>query len=148
MGANITLNLLLIAAVAFALLVWAFAVLMWDFLEERTRGWLRVLLVGVLAPSFALAAALATALITSAVIRNRRAPRQGAPCCSRAPRPTAGWLRSLPRVLARSFALPQIPVALVCMKRNDFKRSPQVTRTSRWSERYLCPGAALAYLAS
>ena len=68
MGANITLNLLLIAAVAFALLVWAFAVLVWDFLEERTHGWLRVLLVGVLAPSFALAAALATVLITSAVI--------------------------------------------------------------------------------
>jgi hypothetical protein len=69
-GANTTLSLLLIAAVvfAFALLVWAFAVLVWDFLEERTRGWLRVSLVGVLAPSFALAAALATALITSAVI--------------------------------------------------------------------------------
>jgi hypothetical protein len=69
-GANITLNLLLIAAVvfAFALLLWAFAVLVWDFLEERTRGWLRVLLVVVLAPSFALAAALATVLITSAVI--------------------------------------------------------------------------------
>jgi hypothetical protein len=64
------LNLLLIAAVvfAFALLLWTFAVLVWDFLEERTRGWLRVLLVGLLAPSFALAAALATLLITSAVI--------------------------------------------------------------------------------
>lgn len=70
MGANITLNLLLIVAVvfAFALLLWAFAVLVWDFLEARTRGWLRVLLVVVLAPSFALAVGLATVLITSAVI--------------------------------------------------------------------------------
>ena len=47
---------------AFALLLWSFAVLVWDFLEERTRGWLRVLLVVVLAPSCTLAAALATAI--------------------------------------------------------------------------------------
>jgi hypothetical protein len=53
---------------AFALLLWAFAVLLWDFFEERTREWLRVLLVFVLAPSCALAVALATAMITSAVI--------------------------------------------------------------------------------
>ena len=65
-----TLNLLVIAAMlfAFVLLLWAFAVLVWDFLEERTRGWLRMLLVVVLAPLCALAAALATALITSAVL--------------------------------------------------------------------------------
>ena len=31
--------------VAFALLVWAFAVFVWDLLEERMRGWLRVVLV-------------------------------------------------------------------------------------------------------
>jgi hypothetical protein len=71
-GANITLNLLLIAAVAFALLVWAFAVLVWDFLEERTRGWLRVLLVGVLAPSFALAAALITSAVITALEPHER----------------------------------------------------------------------------
>ncbi len=53
---------------AFALLLWSFAVLVWDFLEERTRGWLRVLLVVVLAPSCTLAAALATAIITSALL--------------------------------------------------------------------------------
>ena len=40
------MNVLVIAAMlfAFVLLLWAFAVLVWDFLEERTRGWLRVLL--------------------------------------------------------------------------------------------------------
>src|SRR5215213_1582651 len=61
-----TLNVLVIAAMlfAFVLLLWAFAVLVWDFLKERTRGWLRMLLVVVLAPL----CALATALITSAVI--------------------------------------------------------------------------------
>jgi hypothetical protein len=53
---------------ALALLLWAFAVLLWDFLEDRTRGWLRVLLVVVLAPSCALAAALATVMITSALL--------------------------------------------------------------------------------
>ncbi len=38
MGKNNTLNLLLIAALlfAFVLLLWAFAVLVGDFLEERT----------------------------------------------------------------------------------------------------------------
>jgi hypothetical protein len=53
---------------AFALLLWAFAVLLWDFLEDRTPRWLRVLLVVVLAPSCALAAALATVMITSALL--------------------------------------------------------------------------------
>ncbi len=53
---------------AFALLVGSFAVLVWDFLEERTRGWLCVLVVVVLAPSCALAAALATVAITSALL--------------------------------------------------------------------------------
>jgi hypothetical protein len=69
-GKNNTLNLLLIAALlfAFVLLLWAFAVLVGDFLEERTRGWLRVLLVVVLTPSCALAATLATAMITWALL--------------------------------------------------------------------------------
>jgi hypothetical protein len=64
--ANNALNLLLMAAAvfAFALLLWAFAVFAWDFLEGRTRGWLRVLLVAVFAPSCALAAALATVLLS------------------------------------------------------------------------------------
>ena len=53
---------------AFALLVGSFAVLVWDFLEERTSGWLRVLLVVVLTPSRALAAALSTAMITWALL--------------------------------------------------------------------------------
>jgi cation transport ATPase len=44
--------------VAFTLLLWAFAVSLWDFLKERTRGWLRVMLVVVLAASCALAAAV------------------------------------------------------------------------------------------
>jgi hypothetical protein len=60
---------------AFALLLWSFAVLVWDFLEERTRGWLRVLLVVVLAPSCTLAAALATAIITSALLAALEPPR-------------------------------------------------------------------------
>ena len=70
MEKNNALSLLLIATLLFAfiLLLWAFAVLVWDFLEERTRGWLRVLLMVVLTPSCALAAALATAMITWALL--------------------------------------------------------------------------------
>ena len=33
------------------MVLWAFAVLLWDLLEERTRGWLRVVLVVVLDPA-------------------------------------------------------------------------------------------------
>ena len=47
--------------VALALLLWAFAVFVWDLLQERTQGWLRVVLVVVLAPSCALAAAVVSA---------------------------------------------------------------------------------------
>jgi hypothetical protein len=45
-GNNNTSSLLVTAAMlfSFVLFLWAFAVLVWDFLEERTRGWLRVLL--------------------------------------------------------------------------------------------------------
>ena len=70
MGKNNILSLLVIAVLlfAFVLLLWAFAVLVWDFLEERARGWLRVLLMVVLTPSCALAAALATVVITSALL--------------------------------------------------------------------------------
>jgi hypothetical protein len=38
-----------------AVLLWAFAVLLPDLLKERMRGWLRVMLVVVLAPACALA---------------------------------------------------------------------------------------------
>jgi hypothetical protein len=54
--------------VAFALLVWAFAVFVWDLLEERARGWLRVVLVVVLAPSCALAAAVVSAVAALALV--------------------------------------------------------------------------------
>ena len=47
--------------VALALLLWAFAVFVWDLLQERTQGWLRVVLVVVLAPACALAAAVVSA---------------------------------------------------------------------------------------
>ena len=48
--------------IVFALLLWAFAVVLWDPLKERTRGWLRVMLMVMLAPACAL-----TTLIVSAV---------------------------------------------------------------------------------
>ncbi len=48
--------------VAFAVLLWAFTVLLWSLLKERTRGWLRVMLMVVLAPTCAL-----TTLVVSAV---------------------------------------------------------------------------------
>jgi len=48
--------------VAFALLLWAFAVLVWDLLEGRTRRWLRVVLVAMLTPACALAAAVISAV--------------------------------------------------------------------------------------
>jgi hypothetical protein len=48
--------------IVFALLLWAFAVFLWDPLKERTRGWLRVMLMVVLAPACAL-----TTLVVSAV---------------------------------------------------------------------------------
>jgi hypothetical protein len=54
--------------VALALLLWAFAVFVWDLLKERTRGWLRVVLVVVLAPSCALAAAVVSAGATLALV--------------------------------------------------------------------------------
>ena len=41
---------------AFALILGAFAVLLWDLLQERMRGWLRVMVVVVLAPACALGA--------------------------------------------------------------------------------------------
>jgi hypothetical protein len=41
---------------AFALILGAFALLLWDFLQERMRGWLRVMVVVVLAPACALGA--------------------------------------------------------------------------------------------
>ena len=54
--------------VALALLLWAFAVLLSDLLEERTRGWLRVLLVVVLAPACALGAAAVSAVAATALV--------------------------------------------------------------------------------
>lgn len=48
--------------VAFALLIWAFAVLLSNLIEERARGWLRVMLVTVLAPTCALAAVAVSAV--------------------------------------------------------------------------------------
>jgi hypothetical protein len=55
--------------VALALLLWAFAVLLWDLLKERRRGeWLRVVLVVVLAPLCALAAAAVSAGATLALV--------------------------------------------------------------------------------
>ena len=47
--------------VAVALILGAFAVLVWDLLQGRMRGWLRVLVVVVLAPVCALAATLISA---------------------------------------------------------------------------------------
>jgi hypothetical protein len=47
---------------AFALLLWAFAVFVWDLLEGRGPGWLRVALVVLLAPSCALGAAVISAV--------------------------------------------------------------------------------------
>jgi hypothetical protein len=47
--------------VAFALILGAFAVLLWDLLQGRMRGWLRVLAVAVLAPACALAATVISA---------------------------------------------------------------------------------------
>jgi hypothetical protein len=48
--------------VAFALLLWAFAVLLWDLLEGRMHGWLRVVLVAMLTPACALGAAVISAV--------------------------------------------------------------------------------------
>lgn len=45
-----------------AVLLWAFAVLLSDLLKERTRGWLRVMLVIVLAPACALTTAVVSAM--------------------------------------------------------------------------------------
>jgi hypothetical protein len=45
----------------------AFAVLLSDFLEERTRGWLRVMLVAVLAPTCALGAVVVSAMAAMAL---------------------------------------------------------------------------------
>ncbi len=53
--------------VAFAVLLWAFAVLLWDLLEERTRGWLHVMLVAVLAPTCALGAVVISAMAAMAL---------------------------------------------------------------------------------
>ena len=41
---------------AFALILGAFAVLLWDLLQGRMRGWLRMVTVAVLTPACALAA--------------------------------------------------------------------------------------------
>ena len=46
---------------AFALILGAFAVLLWDLLQERMRGWLRVMVVVVLAPACALGATVISA---------------------------------------------------------------------------------------
>jgi tRNA A-37 threonylcarbamoyl transferase component Bud32 len=54
--------------VAFALLLWAFGVLLWDLLEGRTRRWLRVVLVALLAPACALAAAVVSAVAALALV--------------------------------------------------------------------------------
>ena len=54
--------------VALALILWAFAVFVWDLLKERTEGWLRVVLVVVLAPSCALAAAVVSAGVALALV--------------------------------------------------------------------------------
>lgn len=54
---------------AFALLLWAFAVLLSDVLEERTpRRWLRVALVAMLAPVCALTAAVVSAVAGLALV--------------------------------------------------------------------------------
>ena len=91
MGKNNILSLLIIAALSFAfvLLLWAFAVLVWDFLEERARGWLRVLLMVVLTPSCALAAALATVVITSALLIALEPPERPARTKSEEPKMTS-----------------------------------------------------------
>ena len=46
---------------AFALILGAFAVLLWDLFQGRIRGWLRVMAVAVLAPACALAATVISA---------------------------------------------------------------------------------------
>jgi hypothetical protein len=47
--------------VAFALILGAFALILWDLLQERMRGWLRVMVVVVLAPACALGATVISA---------------------------------------------------------------------------------------
>jgi hypothetical protein len=54
--------------VAFALLLWAFALLLWDLLEGRMRRWLHGVLVAVLAPACALAAAVVSAMAGLALV--------------------------------------------------------------------------------
>ncbi len=54
--------------VAFALLLWAFALLLWDLLEGRMRRWLHAVLVAVLAPACALAAAVVSAMAGLALV--------------------------------------------------------------------------------
>jgi hypothetical protein len=53
--------------VAFAMLLWAFAVLLSDLLKERTRGRLHVMLVAVLAPTCALGAVVISAITAMAL---------------------------------------------------------------------------------
>ncbi len=53
--------------VAFAMLLWAFAVLLSDLLVERTRGRLHVMLVAVLAPTCALGAMVISAMAAMAL---------------------------------------------------------------------------------
>jgi hypothetical protein len=53
--------------VAFTMLLWAFAVLLSDLLEERTRGRLHVMLVAVLAPTCALGAVVISAMAAMAL---------------------------------------------------------------------------------
>jgi hypothetical protein len=53
--------------VAFAMLLWAFGVLLSDLLEERARGRLHVMLVAVLAPTCALGTVVISAMAAMAL---------------------------------------------------------------------------------